>query len=382
MQIAFYSNFISAHQRPLCDAIYESSGCNFRFIAAKPLSETRKAMGWQEENVPYVIPSYDKTRQQEAVDFVKGADVLIISGDDETEFFKLAIQNKNTLIFRCCERPYKRGRWRVFSPTGLKLRWNGYFKHPKKNLYLLCSSAYAAGDYALLGSYLGRCYKWGYFIKVEPLDTEKTIAEKEENYIFWAGRLLDWKRPDLAIDVAAHLKKNNIPFRMELAGDGPMREELQRQIVEKGLSQQVQLIGNLSQEETVLHMQRAGIFLATSNYQEGWGAVVGEAMSRACAVVACDAMGAVPFLIKDGQNGFCFSNKDKKKLCYTVEQLLKDNTLRCQVSQRAYETMATLWNPTVAAQRLLRLLESIKAGAMATYADGPGSKAHIFRKGR
>jgi len=383
MQIAFCSNFLSAHQRPLCDALYETDGCRFCFIAVAPLSDTRKAMGWQEERLPYVIASYESdATYQAAVDYVKNADVLIVSGDEENEFFKIAVKNKKTMIFRCCERPYKNGRWRAVSPKGLALRWNSYFKHPKENLYMLCSSAYAAGDYAVLGSYLGRCYKWGYFVKVETLDVETVLAQKEENYIFWAGRLLNCKHPETAICVAAYLKARNIPFQMDIAGDGPMRETLQRLVAEKGLAEQVRLIGNLTQEETALRMQRASIYLATSDYREGWGAVVGEAMSKACAVVACQAMGSAPFLIQNGDNGYIYPYGNRKRLCRAVEKLLTDKTLRCSIGRHAYKTMISCWNPTVAAKRLLQMVERTRNGDKRVWSDGPCSKAHIFKKGR
>ena len=383
MQIAFSSNFLSSHQRPLCDALYEITEQNFRFIAAKPLSDTRKAMGWKEEQTPYVISSYESNEAyQTAVEFVKGADVLVVSGDEENPFFNIAINNKNTVVFRYAERPYKKGRWRAVSPRGLKLRWNSYYKRPKKNLYMLCSSAYTAGDYALLGSYLGRCYKWGYFTQVEPLDIEKALAQKEGDYIFWAGRLLELKHPEMAVEVATYLKAKNIPFHMALAGEGPMRENLEKMITDKGLEKQVQLLGNLTQEETYQHMQRASVFLATSDYGEGWGAVVGEAMSRACAVVASEAMGSVPFLIQNGENGFSYPWKKEKRLCRAVEQLLTDKNLRCNMGLQAYETMEKCWNPAVAAHRLVKLAGAVKNGKKQLYTDGPCSKAYIFRKGR
>ena len=383
MKIAFCSNFLSAHQRPLCDALYGSDDCEFRFIATKPLSDTRRAMGWKEEQTPYVIASYESdAAYQSAADYVNHADVVMIAGDEETAFFRIAIKNKNTLIFRCCERIYRQGRWRAISPKGILLRWNSYYKHPKRNLYMLCCSAYAAGDYALLGSYLGHTYKWGYFTKVEDLDISQALDEKEPNLIFWAGRMLDCKHPESAVLVAEHLKECGIPFRMELAGDGPERERIQNMIAEKALTEQVCLLGTQSQEETHARMQKASIYLATSDYREGWGAVVSEAMSHGCAVVGCEAMGAVPFLIRNGQNGFSYPKGKETQLCHAVAQLLMDNTLREQIGRGAYETLTNLWHPTVAANRLIQLAKVMRSGTKQFYLDGPCSKAHVLRKGR
>lgn len=383
MKIAFYSNFLSSHQRPFCDELYQKDNCEFRFIASKPLSETRKAMGWQEEIVPYVIPSYqNEEAYQEAKIFIKEADVLIYGSDEETEFLQIAVNNKNCITFMCGERIYKKGRWRALSPRGLKRRWNTYFKYPKKNVYMLCSGAYAAGDYAMLGSYIGRCYKWGYFTKVDNHDIETILQKKISNHIFWAGRLLELKHPEKLICLAEYLQEKDIPFQIEIAGDGPLREELQNQINERGLTEYVHLLGVLTQEETYQHMDKAGVYVATSNYEEGWGAVINEAMSRGCAVVASDAMGAVPFLIKDGENGYSFQYKDKQKLCWAVEQLLADSDLHKRISSQAYSTMRNLWNPEVAAERFFQLAVAKKEGKRIAFLNGPCSKAYIFRKER
>lgn len=383
MKIAFYSNFLSSHQSPLCNALYDKEGCEFRFIASRSLSETRKAMGWGEEVTPYVIESFKNDESyQEALSFVKDADVLLYGSDEETEFFRIAVKSKKTVIFRLSERVYRKGRWRAISPRGLKRRWDTYYKYPKKNVYLLCASAYAAGDYALLVSYIGRCYKWGYFTKVDTLDSAAVMSKKESGSIFWAGRLLQCKHPELLLQVAEHLRQKHLPFKIKVAGDGPLREELQKQIDARNLSNYICLLGILSQEETHQHMQKAEIYVATSDYEEGWGAVINEAMSRCCAVVACDAMGAVPFLIKEGENGFSYRYGDNQKLCHSVEQLLLNSNLRHQLGTAAYQTMQNLWNPAVAAERLYQLAKAKIENTEISFTNGPCSKARIFRKER
>ena len=56
MKIAFISNFLSAHQQPVCDALAHMLDVEFRFIALTPISQTRKQMGWKDLNdTDYVI---------------------------------------------------------------------------------------------------------------------------------------------------------------------------------------------------------------------------------------------------------------------------------------------------------------------------------------
>lgn len=382
MRIVFCSNFLSAHQRPLCDELYALTEGDFYFVASQPLSIIRKSMGWTEEETPYVIAGYEsEENHQLALELIRDADVVLYSGDTIGPSFDIAIKNPNTLVFRCNERAYKNGRWRVISPRGIKMRWDSYGKQPKKNLYMLCNSAYTAGDYALLGSYLGRCYKWGYFVQVPQQDMDAVMQQKEKNYLFWAGRLLDCKHPESVLSVAAHLKKKGIPFRLDIAGNGDMEVVLRQRIAEEGLADEVHLLGVLSQEETAQRMHKASVYLATSDYGEGWGAVIGEAMSHGCGVVACDAMGSVPFLIRDGHNGFSYPFGQEQLLCQKVERLLGDDVLRERMSRNAYETMHTLWNPQVAAQRLLALAAALKNGETQPFKQGPCSKARVFRKG-
>ena len=61
-------------------------------------------------------------------------------------------------------------------------------------------------------------------------------------------------------------------------------------------------------------MEKTGIFLFTSDRQEGWGAVLNEAMNSGCAVVASHLIGAVPFLKKKKKNGLVYSSGDRKTL--------------------------------------------------------------------
>lgn len=72
----------------------------------------------------------------------------------------------------------------------------------------------------------------------------------------------------------------------------------------------VSLIGNMPNDEILALMQKSHIFIFTSDRNEGWGAVLNEAMSNGCAVVASNMIGAAPYLIKQGENGYIFKSGD------------------------------------------------------------------------
>lgn len=61
------------------------------------------------------------------------------------------------------------------------------------------------------------------------------------------------------------------------------------------LNDYVTFTGPVQSDKVRGFMERAGIFLFTSDRQEGWGAVLNESMNSGCAVVASHAIGSVPF---------------------------------------------------------------------------------------
>ena len=121
-------------------------------------------------------------------------------------------------------------------------------------------------------------------------------------------------------------------------------------------------------------MRKADIFLFTSDKNEGWGAVMNEAMSSACAVVACREIGSVPYLIKHGENGMIYRKRGKNSLYDCVTTLMRDSSLRMEMQKKAYETIRDVWNAETAAKRLLHLIDCINKGEEAGYDFGPCSR--------
>ena len=61
MKIAFFSNFLNHHQLPLCEALYNSEGVEFLFVACERIPEDRLKMGYEDmnEKYPFVLRAYE-----------------------------------------------------------------------------------------------------------------------------------------------------------------------------------------------------------------------------------------------------------------------------------------------------------------------------------
>lgn len=371
MKISLISNFINHHQSPLCDKLYSILGEDFSFISCTEISEERLSLGWDNVEYPYNKKLYsDKNVANECQKLIDDADVVIFGSAPE---YLLKNRKKNKkIIFRYSERPLKRGNeWLKYIPRLFK--WN---IRNTKETYLLCSSGYTAADYSMFNLYKNRAYKWGYFPPKLEVDEDQLIYAKEPLTILWCGRLLSWKHPEAAILVAKKLKDEGMYFKLNIIGVGEMESELKKIVETFELSDCVNLLGQKKVTDVRRWMELSSIYLFTSDYNEGWGAVLNEAMNSGCAVITSHAIGAVPFLIEHNNNGIIYENQNVQDLYDKLKYLLL-NPKECErLGRAAYKTILNLWNSNIAAERFITLAEEITDhGYCDVFKEGPCSKA-------
>lgn len=375
MSLTFVSNFLNHHQIPLSKAWEQLLCGKYRFIVTSGVPAARRKLGYADEAHKHNFVLAGNT--PEAKSAIEGCDVLICGSAPEALIRKRLTSGK--LAFRYAERPLKNGLEPLkYLPRLLRWHWRNPMIKP---IYLLCASAYTAADYSKFGLFRGRAYKWGYFPEAKTYHAEDLMEQKDPTQILWCGRFLDWKHPDDAIRVAEKLKADGISFCLKLIGTGEMENALKRMIAEKGLGDCVHMLGSMPPEQVRQHMEKAGIFLFTSDRKEGWGAVLNESMNSGCAVVASHAIGSVPFLVKDGQNGLVYHSENVEELYQKTKNLLLHPEKQRSLGKAAYETIAATWNAEVAAERFLQLSKAILDGNKHPdlFPDGPCSKAEILK---
>lgn len=377
MKVVFLSNFFNHHQKPLSDALYARLGEAYTFVETQEMSEERKKMGWGGiEKPPYVKQTYTSAADLAACQaLIDGADV-VLHGSAPASLIAPRLRAKK-LTFHVGERPYKQG-----LPFYKVLR-HAYLYHKKfRGAYFLAASAFAAADFKRVGMFRDKVYKWGYFTALYEYESFETLAELKHTgaSILWVSRLIELKHPEAPLAVAAYLRERGVPFELNMIGNGPLEDTLRAEIEKKGLSDRVHLLGAMTPEEVRGYMEKSNIFLFTSDKNEGWGAVLNEAMNSGCATVASHAIGSVPFLIKNGENGLIYESGNTRDLCEKVEGLLRDPDECRRMGDAAYLTMKNEWNAENAASKLLALCERILAGEArpAPFADGVCSKAALL----
>lgn len=382
MTFTFLSNYLNHHQIPFCTAMCTLLNKNFHFISTIPMEDERKNMGWGQQNTaqPFEIMSYESEEKHERSHALAFSSDVAVIGSAPDRFIVPRLKSKK-LTFKYVERFYKTGTPRSRWFRDAIAAWLHHGRFQKYPLYLLCASAYTAADAARFGNYKNRAYKWGYFPATKTYDLPALMAEKSPTTILWAGRFLDWKHPDDALTVAKRLKDDGFSFRLNIIGVGEMEEAMRQMIADNHLDDCVQMLGSMPPEEVRRHMEKAGIYLFTSDRYEGWGAVLNESMNSGCAVVASHAIGAVPFLLKNGENGLLYRSGDVDMLYNKVKYLLEYPQQQRSLGEAAYKTITETWNAEEAARRFLQLSEAILSGEKYPdlFPDGPCSRAEILK---
>lgn len=353
MTITFFSNFLNHHQLPFCQELIKLVGVgNFHFVASDRIDAERVQMGYDNMNVkyPFVVRAYESKEQMErAIRLAQESDVAIIGSSPKV--FTQIRGEENKLTFFFLERLFKNGAWhRFYPPTALKI-YNGYTRYRNKNFYVLCASAYTADDMEKCLFPRKKCLKWGYFPELLP----KVEKQYDKLRIIWCGRMLWWKHPEDAVEVARMFNERGFDFEMNMIGNGHKRELIEKMIDQYGLRNKTQTFDFMSPADIREAMNKSNIYLFTSGKQEGWGVVLNEAMNSGCAVIANSNAGSAPYLIEDGVNGILYDGS-RQSLQKAVDRLLITDITK--MSNDAYRTIACGWNSKIAAQKLVEFIDN------------------------
>lgn len=381
MRVTFVSNYINHHQIPISTVLYEKWGDGYHFIQTEPMEEERVRQGWNPntEELPYLL-QYDK-QPELCRQLIMDSDVVIFGGTEEEAYIEKRLEQKK-IVIRYSERLYREGQWKAISPRGLRKKYHDHTRHQNDPVYLLCSGGYVAHDFEIVKAYRGKRFRWGYFTCFEESTREERMSWKsgDEIRIAWAGRFISCKQAKDALKAVKILKEKGLLFRLSMIGGGELEQELRLYVEQNNLESYVDFKGFCKPEEVREYMKQAHIFLFTSDYGEGWGAVVNEAMNSGCAMVVSHAVGAAPFLIEHMENGLIYRSRDVSELANRIEYLLQNPEERVRMGEAAYETIATEWNPKSAGEALITMCEEVVEGKVHFRKSGPLSEAPMIKQ--
>ncbi len=150
--------------------------------------------------------------------------------------------------------------------------------------------------------------------------------------LLYVGSLTKLKGVDVLLEAMPQILSQFPNARLRLVGDGPLRREVERQIVEAGLSGAVDLVGVLPYSGIPEVLASADIFVFPSR-SEAMPRAVLEAMAMERPVVA-SRVGGIPEAVRDGVEGLLVPPGDAGALATAVCRVLHDPQLAYALGRR------------------------------------------------
>jgi glycosyltransferase involved in cell wall biosynthesis len=135
------------------------------------------------------------------------------------------------------------------------------------------------------------------------------------------GRLCEAKGQLLLIEAAARLRGSGIGCELVLAGDGPLRAELEAAVQRHGLNGAVRITGWISSESVRAEILAARALVLPS-FAEGLPVVIMEAMALRRPVLSTFVAG-IPELVRHGENGWLFPAGSVHELTSAMQECLE-----------------------------------------------------------
>ena len=146
------------------------------------------------------------------------------------------------------------------------------------------------------------------------------------------GRLDHQKGFDLLLTAFKKINEKYPDALLIILGEGPLREELQRQVQDLDLNKNVIMPGRLSNPHSVI--SRCHVFIFSSRY-EGQGLALVEAMACGIAAVSFNCPSGPSYIIQDQVNGILVPPEDTQALADSVIKLLDNDEKRFAIAKEA-----------------------------------------------
>ena len=174
--------------------------------------------------------------------------------------------------------------------------------------------------------------------------------------ILGVGRLVPQKGFDILLRAFASGARDMAGWRVEILGDGPLRQELARLAETLGIRERVVFHGRVA--DPFSHYARAAVFVLPSRF-EGMPNVLLEAMASGLPPIVSDASPGPLEEVTDGENGLVVPAGDVAALAGAMTRLAGDAELRhtmgqasrTRAAEHGLEKTLAVWDAVLARAR-------------------------------
>jgi glycosyltransferase involved in cell wall biosynthesis len=194
-------------------------------------------------------------------------------------------------------------------------------------------------------------------LKKEPL-----FNRKFENKIVFltAARLIPEKGISNVISIFKEFNKKNANSILFVAGDGPIRSQLEEEASHYAKDERIIFLGHIDQIVLLKYMQVTDFFFLLSEYpSERLPNVIKEAMYQKCVVLTTRTPG-IHELIDDGEDGIILHELNNEKITNSLQKILESNVRLSSITESAHTKIKNNFDVKVSMNKYIDLWESKK----------------------
>lgn len=140
----------------------------------------------------------------------------------------------------------------------------------------------------------------------------------------YSGKLNARKGVDLLLEAAGGLLGQHHDMQLWLAGDGPLRSEVQ--LLARRFEGRVRALGFVSWADLPSVYAHGDVLVAPSRY-DGWNMAVPEGLAAGMPVISTDRAGAALELVRHDENGWLIRAGSRGELSAAIEAALRQSSL-------------------------------------------------------
>lgn len=161
------------------------------------------------------------------------------------------------------------------------------------------------------------------------------VAEKSKKKIVSVGRLAPQKNQQLLISAFSEVLNKHPEYSLYIFGDGELKEQLERQVVNLELEEKVFFPGN----KPNIHQEisDAEMFVLSSNY-EGLSNAMLEAMMMGFPCISTNCAGADEYIVNE-ENGILVPLQDKKAMVNAMNYIIENKALASEMGKNAQKSV-------------------------------------------
>ncbi len=187
----------------------------------------------------------------------------------------------------------------------------------------------------------------------------ETLPMSKPVVIGTLGRLVEKKGIDTLIDAAAILAESKLDFKIEVAGDGPLLDALNAQVIAADLSDVITFLGSMPHTAALDWMKTLDAFVLagkkdSNGDMDGIPVVLMEAMNFGIPVISTQLSG-IPELVIHKQTGRLCPPEDADSLAAAIQDLFRVPEETIWYAEVAKERIVHEFDQELNAKRLLHI---------------------------